>query len=302
MVSSFIHHASWRGFKFFCEDVSSASVNSIVIHNPAYTTGQKAQHLGALGKAFSVTALFSESLNGKQGLVSDYYPFGWLRLQKMLDERIDGGIFDHPLFGNVLCQVERYSVSVVGGDGISVSIDFVTAELNKPTFSETLINKINVTGGSQLDLSATSPTLSADDLQRIGIDLDAIESEFMGRIADVDALTSQSGVELINTLSLKLDALASKYSGIGSSSGWLIRQAILSLRAVAIERVKATGISSNKRKVLLLQQEMPALQAIASLYDVPDNHVDQFVRINGIEDPLRVPPGEYYYDRSSDIA
>ena len=137
MTTTLLHAPTFKDLPFVCTAVNGVAENALVITTYPHRKGQHVLNLGPLGKRWEVSAVFGPDWNGRGDYPQDYYPYGWMRFVKALEDP-ERGYFDHPLFGKTWAMCEGYSPQVLPREGFKVTIRFVEANLDEPTYTAKL--------------------------------------------------------------------------------------------------------------------------------------------------------------------
>jgi len=292
LTTTLLHAPSFKDLPFFCQSVNGVSENALVITTYPHRRGQHVLNLGPLGKSWDVEAVFAPDINGREGYPEDYYPYGWFRFMKALEDP-ERGYFDHPLFGRTWAQCQGYSPRVLPREGFRVSIKFIEANLDEPTFTARLT----------MDDNAVSEQAGADRADSLDASLQALTDLDVAPFsaaweAYILALYSINRVITISDLNVSLNvfhasitAVESTYPTILDPINYDMQAQIYKLRRDAVVLALRRDVGSEKRIVDWENRAVQSTLEIAVFLYGDPGRASEIEALNSITDPLFVPIG-----------
>lgn len=292
MTTTLLHAPTFKGLPFVCTSVNGVAENALVITTYPHRRGQHVLNLGPLGKRWDVEAVFAPDFNGREGYPEDYYPYGWMRFVKAL-ENPERGYFDHPLFGKTLAMCEGYSPQVLPREGFRVSILFVEANLDEPTFTA----KLTVGDDTVSEQGAEDRAAELDaQLQALtSLDITPFSTAWVNftlALNSIDRVITIVDLNVsLNIFHASITAVESTYPLVLDPINYNVQAEMYKLRRDAVVLALRRDAGAEKRIVTWENRSVQSTLEIAvRLYGDP-SRAEEIERLNSIVDPLFVPIG-----------
>lgn len=292
MTTTLLHAPTFKDLPFVCTAVNGVAENALVITTYPHRKGQHVLNLGPLGKSWDVEAVFAPDFNGREGYPEDYYPYGWFRFVKALEDP-ERGYFDHPLFGKTWAQCAGYSPQILPREGFKVSVRFVEANLDEPTFTARLT----------MDDNSVSEQAGADRATSLDGDLQSLTSldispfttawgDFMLALYSIDRVITIRDLNVsLNLFHTAITNIEINYPDVLDVINYNMQAQMYALRRDAVVLALRRDASSEKRIVVWENRSVQSTLEIAVyLYGDPGRE-EEIQGLNRITNPLFVPIG-----------
>jgi len=292
LTTTLLHAPTFKDLPFFCQSVNGVAENALVITTYPHRKGQHVLNLGPLGKSWDIEAVFAPDINGREGYPEDYYPYGWMRFVKALEDP-ERAYFDHPLFGRTWAQCAGYNTSAMPREGFKASIRFVEANLDEPTFTTRLTmddNAVSEQAGTDrsTDLDASLQSLTGLDVAPFS----AAWGDFMLALYSIDRVITITDLNVsLNMFHASISLVESTYPTVLDPINYNVQAEMYKLRRDAVVLALRRDASNEKRIVVWQNRAIQSVLEIAVfLYGDPGRE-DEIIGLNSIVNPLFVPIG-----------
>ena len=275
---------TWKGVTFEVQGTRDSLVNRLVEHTFPYRKGSKWHNMGRAGRPTDFTAVFMGENYATR--------FGALMLQ------VDGGkpgTFQHPFFGswNAYVQLPDIAADWDSRDMYTVQISVIEEGLDadvEPTFTvETLSDNLTAQG---LVITAKQALLTATAMKT---QIDASIARVQQKISDAKEAAGATAQEMDRKMNDLRSAVKTSVALIEGNHPPAVAGQMRRAMQVAVYRADQIARAAKVIRPRIISHEQriegPAHLLAFQYTGDPDKYLD-FLRINRIRNPLRIPAGD----------